>query len=405
MPGETYQTLKFKATQQAKKSGMSQSAAENYGSVMATNAAVQGGATGSPDFLGSNKTQKRATQAEILGNITQTTTGVAEERKEAEKKKQVIYPEREKKKKKTKTFMQTIMGGGVGGDLSVEKEDFEAPGKHKARVMHDYMLAKYGKGWLDTTQGQDSIHQLHGIAASKGGGRGLLDASILDKIPEIRDKYLLGDPKDMTIDMLKTKNFPVAEIRDQPELGRHGPLTSDEYFKVTQMLFNKYPEKYKKARPWASGAAIPAIGKALISPMATVGTGILNALTGKKEKKLDPIFTGEPLDPKLFYDLDNIEQSGLMGTEVAMNAQNDIDYNDPDDPDDDPPPGYDSWGEFYAASGIVEGTGGFGADGQYYFNYADGGIASLDNGQFDTAEADSLMFRDPVEDDEWEYNV
>ena len=43
MPGETFQTLKSKATKQAKKSGMSQSAVENYGSAMAANAAIQGG--------------------------------------------------------------------------------------------------------------------------------------------------------------------------------------------------------------------------------------------------------------------------------------------------------------------------------------------------------------------------
>ena len=61
------------------------------------------------------------------------------------------------------TIMQTIMGGGVGGDLDVEKEDFKAPGKHKARAFHDYMVAKYGEKWLGTTQGQDSIRQLMGI--------------------------------------------------------------------------------------------------------------------------------------------------------------------------------------------------------------------------------------------------
>jgi hypothetical protein len=59
MPGETFQTLKSKATQQAKKSGMSQSAAENYGSAMASQAAVKGGAvnpeekTYDPEFIGS----------------------------------------------------------------------------------------------------------------------------------------------------------------------------------------------------------------------------------------------------------------------------------------------------------------------------------------------------------------
>jgi hypothetical protein len=92
-----------------------------------------------------------------------------------------------------------------------------------------------------------------------------------------------------------------------------------------------------------------------------------------------------------------------MGTQVAQQDYND---DDPDDPDEPPPGGYDSWGDFYAASGIVEGTGGFGTDGQYYFNYADGGLASLkENDNFNVAEADTLMFKDPVENDEWEYNV
>ena len=39
MPGETFQTLKEKSTQQAKQSGMDQTAAENYGSAMAAQAA------------------------------------------------------------------------------------------------------------------------------------------------------------------------------------------------------------------------------------------------------------------------------------------------------------------------------------------------------------------------------
>ena len=162
---------------------------------------------------------------------------------------------------------------------------------------------------------------------------------------------------------------------------------------------------YEKARPFSSGAFPRQAVKFAISPFGTIAGGIYESLTGKKfgNQKPDPIYTGEPLDPKLFYDLDNIEQSGLMGTKVA---QQDYNYDDPDDPDEPPPGGYDSWGDFYAASGIVEGTGGFGTDGQYYFNYADGGLASLkENDNFNVAEADTLMFKDPVENDEWEYNV
>ena len=67
MPGETFQTLKSKATQQAKQSGMSQSSAENYGSAMASQAAVQGNA--GPDFLGSNTNQISNTVKEITNNM------------------------------------------------------------------------------------------------------------------------------------------------------------------------------------------------------------------------------------------------------------------------------------------------------------------------------------------------
>ena len=317
---------------------------------------------------------------------------------------------KEKKTKKSFSF------GGREPDLTVDPDadKYNQPGQHKLSSQFVRLADKYYGGdqeaFAKTSQGQVLLNYLKDVPASRGGGRGLPDENILSKLEPLVDEIPLPWDvlaKDVTVEDLKTKNFPVAKIRDQPELGRYGPLTSDEYFKFTQMLENRYPEKFRRARPFASGALPELATKFIMSPVSTMAGGIYESLTGKKfgKQELDPIFTGEPLDPKLFYDLDEIEQSGLMGTEVAMNAQQDYDYNDPDDPDKDPPLGYDSWGEFYAASGIVEGTGGFGADGQYYFNYADGGIASLDNGQFDTAEADSLMFRDPVENDEWEYNV
>ena len=184
-------------------------------------------------------------------------------------------------------------------------------------------------------------------------------------------------------------------------------LTSDQYFNFNQQLMQANVPAYQQARPFSSGYALPKLLQTAVSPLGGIGGGIYESLTGKKfgNQKPEPMYTGEPLDPKLFYDLDNIEQSGLMGTQVARDTQQDYDYNDPNDPETDPPPGYNSWGDFYAASGIVEGTGGFGTDGQYYFNYADGGLAGLNNNRFNVEEADSLMFKDPVENDEWEYNV
>ena len=129
MPGETFQTLKSKATKQAKKSGMSQSAAENYGSVMATNAAVQGGATGQSDFLGSDQKQQFETQDEIFSNIvTQPSVVIAERKKAAQDMKdkggvyniqtgEVEYP------KKTKLFE----GLGSLDDISGIKGIFTGP--------------------------------------------------------------------------------------------------------------------------------------------------------------------------------------------------------------------------------------------------------------------------------------
>jgi hypothetical protein len=70
MPGETFQTLKEKSTQQGLQSGMSQTQAENYGSAMATQSAVQGNAN--PDFLGANEEQKDKTLNEIISNVGAT---------------------------------------------------------------------------------------------------------------------------------------------------------------------------------------------------------------------------------------------------------------------------------------------------------------------------------------------
>ena len=193
-------------------------------------------------------------------------------------------------------------------------------------------------------------------------------------------------------------------------------FTKDDWERIrgnlTPSQYQNFQRQLRHADPTIGNrdyeTIFPSKGKALenllqFAPYVGMASKLLPSQDTSEYTRQD-LGIGQALDPSLFYDLDEIEQSGLMGTEVAMNAQNDIDYNDPDDPDDDPPPGYDSWGEFYAATGISEGEGKW-VDGQYYFNYADGGIASLDNGQFDAAEADSLMFRDPVENDEWEYNV
>ncbi len=100
MPGETYQTLKSKATQQAKQSGMSQSAAENYGSAMASQAAQVGGAvvpnpsgggTFNPEFFGGDQNTMADIGDDVREAISGSTAAPLEQiaaRKEAEKKMQ-----------------------------------------------------------------------------------------------------------------------------------------------------------------------------------------------------------------------------------------------------------------------------------------------------------------------------
>ena len=96
MPGETFQTLKSKATKQAKKSGMSQSAAENYGSAMASQAAQVGGAvvpnpsgggTYDPEFFG-NADNNYVDVVEAASGSTAAPLEQIAARKEAEKKMQ-----------------------------------------------------------------------------------------------------------------------------------------------------------------------------------------------------------------------------------------------------------------------------------------------------------------------------
>jgi hypothetical protein len=100
MPGETFQTLKSKATQQAKQSGMSQSAAENYGSAMASQAAQVGGAvvpnpsgggTFNPEFFGGDQNTMADIGDDVREAISGSTAAPLEQiaaRKEAEKKMQ-----------------------------------------------------------------------------------------------------------------------------------------------------------------------------------------------------------------------------------------------------------------------------------------------------------------------------
>ncbi len=323
--------------------------------------------------------------------------------------------ERERLKKQKQEEKEALQEAAESTD-SWEDAGMVPEGQHKLRTQLDRLRAKYGDDFANTSQGQQLLSYLSGVSVNKGGGMGAPDPTFGTGVT-IQDTAAQQARLNVLQQMQGNLTMPGTPAHSLPgnyetiqgldtNLLREG-LTPAQYFNFNQQLMQANVPAYQQARPFSSGYAFPKLLQTAVSPLSAIGGGIYESLTGKKfgNQEPDPVYTGEPLDPKLFYDLDNIEQSGLMGTSVARDAKDEIDYNDPDDPDTDPPPGYDSWGDFYAASGIVEGTGGFGTDGQYYFNYAHGGLAGLNNGNFDVEEADSLMFRDPVENDEWEYNV
>ena len=322
-------------------------------------------------------------------------------------------------------------GSDYDPDFTVDKEDYKKKGKHKLRTQFDYLTDKYYGGnaeaFAKTSQGKQLLQYLAGVSVERGGGMGAQDPEygglvswdqfsdpVQAKAEKERQALLKGiyQPKPYAPPSLMDSvvNPGITALKDftKDDWERiRGNLTASQYQNFQQQLIHADPTIGNRDYE----TVFPSMGKKIENLLQFApGVGIASKFIKEtfpqdtSEYTRQDLGIGQALNPSLFYDLDEIEQSGLMGTEVAMNAQNDIDYNDPDDPDDDPPPGYDSWGEFYASSGISEGEGKW-VDGQYYFNYADGGIASLDNGQFDAAEADSLMFRDPVENDEWEYNV
>ena len=78
-------------------------------------------------------------------------------------------------REKNNVFLNTIMGGGVGGDPSVDKEDFEVEGQNKLRNQFNYLIAKYGDKFKDTSQGRMLQDYLSGVPTERGGGLGSFD--------------------------------------------------------------------------------------------------------------------------------------------------------------------------------------------------------------------------------------
>jgi len=78
-------------------------------------------------------------------------------------------------REKNNVFLNTIMGGGVGGNPSADKKDFEVEGQNKLRSQFEYLKDKYGEKFADTSQGRMLQDYLSGVPTERGGGLGSFD--------------------------------------------------------------------------------------------------------------------------------------------------------------------------------------------------------------------------------------
>ena len=171
---------------------------------------------------------------------------------------------------------------------------------------------------------------------------------------------------------------------------------------------------YKGEFPYSSGYAP---GK-LMSPVMSS----IKDLLGIKDKQR-PEYTGEALDPALINALR--ERGGILDPFAREEGGQELAYDTGgggittipvDETLETTPPGTtpgDQWttagagkiGFYNPETGQYQ----YGTMGQYlpFAEAKDGGIIGLDDGGYinDYQAADSLMFKDPQENEEWEYNV
>ena len=168
------------------------------------------------------------------------------------------------------TIMQTIMGGGEGGDPTITKKSWEAAGKvptgqHKLRTQFDRLIAKYGEGFANTTQGRELLDYLSGVPVERGGGLGARDpgyggGSFATKSGKINKN--LEAQRQALIKRISSIGTPwggdmSTMLEDIKREGIGADLTPDQFFNFTQQLMAADPspgnQAYKAARPFASG--------------------------------------------------------------------------------------------------------------------------------------------------------
>jgi len=189
---------------------------------------------------------------------------------EEEKKKTLAKQLADKGKEIALAAQSAIMGGPAKTGIV---KPAQQPGKHKLRAQYDYLLAKYGDKWAETTQAKSLANYLSGVPVEQGGGLGALDSSYgtgekidpTDKAEiyrqEILDKMMYGGGGHSALDYLKSDYYDA-------ELAKQG-LTPEQYFNFRQQLMAADPSlgnvDYKEAFPLSSGSGVAALASPALS--------------------------------------------------------------------------------------------------------------------------------------------
>jgi len=204
-------------------------------------------------------------------------------------------------------ILQPLFGGSTGSIEGYDPNDskYNLTGQHPLSQQFIRLADKYYKGdqsaFAQTSQGQTLLNYLKDVPYTKGGLLGAPTKELEEKLAGLNldifdEDILMGED----YEPFKTINIPVSQIRNQPNLNRLGPLTSEDYRKFNQFLFATRPDLFGKARPFSSGQILPDLLKLAVSPVGIAGTGVANQvlnLLGKDPLKEKEPFKGMATDP------------------------------------------------------------------------------------------------------------
>jgi len=196
-------------------------------------------------------------------------------------------------------ILQPLFGGSTGSIEGYDPNDpkYNLTGQHPLSQQFIRLADKYYKGdqsaFAQTSQGQTLLNYLKDVPYTKGGLLGAPTKELEEKLAGLNldifdEDIIMGQD----FEPFKTINIPVSQIRNQPDLNRLGPLTSEDYRKFNQFLFATRPDLFGKARPFSSGQILPDLLKLAVSPVGIAGTGIANQVLGLFGK--DPLKEKEP---------------------------------------------------------------------------------------------------------------